>query len=159
MNFRSRAARMARRALMHGFLNLLVAAVLCAAGSTDPQRLEPVLEERNPHAFGMERDGIRWRDALVSNEQCAEARAHLLRSVGSCSFEEPIADLRALGWWPEGSPSLTTSNSQLPTPNLTLTLGQPRSRLRPARAAVIPQECGQPPPLGRRDVQDCRDLL
>jgi len=89
------------RALMHGFVNLLVAAVLCAAGSTDPQRLEPVLEERDPHAFGMDRDGIRWRDTLMSNEQCAEARAHLLRSVGSCSFEEPIADLRALGWWPD----------------------------------------------------------
>ena len=29
------------------------------------------------HAFGMEDDRIRWRDAFVTNEQCAEARAHL----------------------------------------------------------------------------------
>ena len=88
-------------ALMHGFVNVLFAAVLCAAGSRHQDQLERVLDERNPRAFAMESDGIRWRDAVVSNADCAEARTQLLRSVGSCSFEEPIADLRGLGWWPE----------------------------------------------------------
>ena len=87
-------------ALMHGFVNVLFAAVLCAAGSRHQDQLERVLDERNPRAFAMESDGIRWRDAAVSNADCAHARAQLLRSVGSCSFEEPIADLRDLGWWP-----------------------------------------------------------
>lgn len=87
-------------ALMHGFINVLVAAVLCSAGRRDPTQLEQVLDERNPHAFVIESDGIRWRDLSVSNAECDEARAHLLRSVGSCSFEEPIEDLRGLGWWP-----------------------------------------------------------
>ena len=101
---------------MHGFVNVLFAAVLCAAGSRHQDQLERVLDERNPRAFAMESDGIRWRDAVVSNADCADARAQLLRSVGSCSFEEPIADLRDLGWWPSGF--LTSSdNSQLPTPN------------------------------------------
>jgi hypothetical protein len=88
-------------ALMHGFINVLVAAVLCSAGLREPGQLEEVLEERNPHAFVMENDGMRWREAFVSNEECAEARAHLLRSIGSCSVEEPVAELRALGWWPD----------------------------------------------------------
>lgn len=93
------------RALMHGFVNVVFAAVLCATGSRDQDRLERVLEEQNPRAFTMERDGIRWRDAGVSNADCAEARAQLLRSVGSCSFDEPIADLRDLGWWPPQAPT------------------------------------------------------
>ena len=94
------------QALMHGFVNVLVAAVLCATGWRDQDQLERVLEEQNPRAFTMENDGIRWRDAVVSNADCAEARAQLLRSVGSCSFEEPIDDLRNLGWWPAQAPTL-----------------------------------------------------
>ena len=88
--------------LMHGFLNLLFAAVSCATWPQHPEQIERVLEERNPGAFTIERDSIRWHDASVSIADCAEARAHLLRSAGSCSFEEPIADLRHLGWWPDG---------------------------------------------------------
>jgi len=88
--------------LMHGFLNLLFAAVSCATWPQRPEQIERVLEERNPRAFTIERDSIRWHDASISIADCAEARAHLLRSVGSCSFEEPVADLRRLGWWPDG---------------------------------------------------------
>jgi len=86
----------------HGFLNLLFAAVSCATWPQRPEQIERVLEERNPRAFTIERDSIRWHDASISIADCAEARAHLLRSVGSCSFEEPVADLRRLGWWPDG---------------------------------------------------------
>ena len=88
--------------LMHGFLNLLFAAVSCATWPQHPEQIERVLEARNPHTFTIERESIRWHDASVSIADCAEARAHLLRSVGSCSFEEPVADLRRLGWWPDG---------------------------------------------------------
>lgn len=61
----------------HGFLNVL-AAVGAAVEGGDPV---PMLQERDPAAL------------KVSNPQ--EAR-RLFRSVGTCSIDEPLADLRAL---------------------------------------------------------------
>lgn len=83
----------APRAVLHGFLNVFVAAALAWHGDRD---LEPVLAETDPAAFRF--DGrARWRDRGLSAEQVRAARAHFVHAFGSCSFEEPVADLRALG--------------------------------------------------------------
>ena len=39
------------------------------------------------------------REHSVSTDDLVRTRTRLLRSIGSCSFEEPIADLKSLGWW------------------------------------------------------------
>jgi hypothetical protein len=86
--------------LMHGFLNLLVAALILrtAAGTTADARR--ALEVRDPREFTLGEDAISWEGRAFTATACADTRTHLLRSVGSCSFDEPVADLRGLGWLP-----------------------------------------------------------
>ena len=85
-------------AVMHGFVNLLVASGLLAAGRIADADAIAILETTDASAFRMEDEGIRWGDHLLDIEQCLVTRAHVLRSVGSCSFEDAVADLTALGW-------------------------------------------------------------
>jgi hypothetical protein len=87
-------------ATMHGFLNLFVGATLLDAGAISESELGAVLEERVADAFRVgpeERGGVRWRDRAASAEEVRRARARLVRSFGTCEFEEPIDELRALG--------------------------------------------------------------
>ena len=164
----------APRALMHGFVNVLFAAVLCAAGSRHQDQLERVLDERNPRAFAMESDGIRWRDAVVSNADCADARAQLLRSVGSCLVRGAYRRPARPGMVAQRSTSLTTPNFQLTTsisqrsiPNIQRQIAQAPTRWAPVPAAlarcrngavVPPQEGMQASARVWRDVQECRHL-
>jgi hypothetical protein len=75
----------------HGFLNLLAAAGL-AAGGADEGDLAAVLAETDADAFTLDESGLRWRDRMVG----PEARARF-DGYGSCSFDEPVDDLVALG--------------------------------------------------------------
>jgi hypothetical protein len=84
-------------ATMHGFLNLFVGAALLDAKKIREDELRTVLEERDDGAFRVRRDSARWRDREVGAEEIRRARTRLLHSVGTCSFEEPVAELRGLG--------------------------------------------------------------
>jgi hypothetical protein len=83
----------APRAVMHGFLNVFLAASFAWHGRRD---VEPVLAETDPAAFRFD-DRARWRDWSLDAAQIREARAQFAHAFGSCSFEEPIRDLQALG--------------------------------------------------------------
>lgn len=83
----------APRAVMHGFLNVFVAAALAWHGDRD---LEPVLAETDPAAFRFD-DRAHWRGRSLAAEQVRDARLHFAHSFGSCSFDEPVHDLEALG--------------------------------------------------------------
>jgi hypothetical protein len=82
----------APRAVTHGFLNVFVASALAWHGDRD---LEPVLAETDPTAFRFD-ERAHWRAKSLSAEQVRDARANFLHAFGSCSFDEPVADLRAL---------------------------------------------------------------
>lgn len=69
----------------HGFLNLLAAAAL--GGELEAVR------ETDPDAFDLDAGVFAWRGRSLDP---AAARA-LLTGLGSCSFEEPVEDLVALG--------------------------------------------------------------
>jgi hypothetical protein len=56
-----------------------------------------ILEESDPHAFAFAEPELRWRAYSLPTAQIAIARADFAHSFGSCSFEEPVADLRQLG--------------------------------------------------------------
>ena len=73
----------------HGFLNLLAAVVF---GDE-----EAALSERDPHAFGLDREAFRWRDREAGAGELAEARERRFAGFGSCSVREPVDELRALG--------------------------------------------------------------
>ena len=84
------------RAVMHGFLNVFIAAVFAWHGADYPQLID-IVAETDARAFEFSDAEIRWRGNLVTTEQVASARRDFAHSFGSCSFEEPIADLRRLG--------------------------------------------------------------
>lgn len=81
------------RAVMHGFLNVFMAAVFAWHGERD---IAPILAESDPAAFRFDERG-HWRDRSLSTEQIRAAREHFAHSFGSCSFAEPVHDLQTLG--------------------------------------------------------------
>jgi hypothetical protein len=83
----------APQATMHGFLNVFLAAAFAWHGERD---IEPILAETDPAAFRFD-EFAHWRDQRLRIAQIQEARSHFAHSFGSCSFEEPVADLEALG--------------------------------------------------------------
>jgi len=83
----------------HGFLNLLAASVFLANGLAAQEQLAEILEEREPDAFVLDRDLFGWRDLLVDREGAERGRRFFL-GYGSCSFSEPVENLKALGILP-----------------------------------------------------------
>lgn len=89
----------APRAVMHGFLNVFLAAVFAWHGA-ERELLAEILAEENPRAFAFADDEMHWRGHNLSTAQIQIARRDFAHSFGSCSFEEPVADLRELGYLP-----------------------------------------------------------
>jgi hypothetical protein len=87
------------RAVMHGFLNVFTAAAFAWHGF-EREVLLAILEEEDPRAFEFAHEGLRWRNHRLATRQIESARDEFAHSFGSCSFEEPVADLRELGWLP-----------------------------------------------------------
>ena len=82
---------------MHGFLNLFLMTAF-ARESYKPALLEELMEEEFEEVFQFEENGVRWRNEYVLNNwQLERTRKMGIHSFGSCSFDEPIADLRSLG--------------------------------------------------------------
>jgi hypothetical protein len=82
---------------MHGFVNVFGAAVLAHARGLSEEQLRPILEDEDAGDFVFDDAGMRWKDYRASTEEIVAARRRVV-SFGSCSFEEPRDDLRALGW-------------------------------------------------------------
>src|SRR6201999_4000650 len=77
------------RGMMHGFMNLLCAAALVWFGGEEDEAVR-ILEEEDLLAFRVTEDAIRWHDWDWSADELREVRAHFLKSIGTCSFIEPI---------------------------------------------------------------------
>jgi hypothetical protein len=85
-------------ARMHGFVNLFAAGVLALALGVEEETIRSILDDADPGHFEFGAEGFRWKE-LRADRQEIEAGREAVLSVGSCSFEEPREDLRALGWW------------------------------------------------------------
>lgn len=81
---------------MHGFLNILAATIFIRDGLLDDEVVE-ILEERDEKAFVLAPDSFSWRHRNASLHQIQVARSSGFVSYGSCSIEEPVQDLIALG--------------------------------------------------------------
>jgi hypothetical protein len=68
----------------HGFLN-----VIAACAFEDGAALREAVE--------LDADGLRWRDRVAGADDLARVRREQLVAVGSCSFFEPVVDLKQLG--------------------------------------------------------------
>jgi hypothetical protein len=85
----------APRAKMHGFLNVLLAAGLAYRGAGERDILS-ALEADSRDAFRFDRESVRFGGSSLSISEIAEMRKNFMTSFGSCSFEEPVNDLREL---------------------------------------------------------------
>ncbi len=84
------------QATMHGFVNVLAAGVFAGMGASD-DILAALLQDAAPTHFSFA-GGLAWQHLSASTIQVATARREGVLSFGSCSFDEPREDLRALGW-------------------------------------------------------------
>jgi hypothetical protein len=80
---------------MFGFFNMFIASAVARQGGTMDD-IEAALEEQSPAAFSVADDSIRWRAFNISPSDITVLRAEVAMGFGSCSFTEPIDDLRTL---------------------------------------------------------------
>jgi hypothetical protein len=80
---------------MHGFLNVLGAAVLAAEHRWDAHQTSIMLDDEDSASFSFTEDFFAWREWKVDVERL-QYRRKFVASFGSCSFDEPRDDLRAL---------------------------------------------------------------
>jgi hypothetical protein len=82
-------------AVMHGFLNVFLAASFAHAG-LNAGTVSQLLEERSVDAFCLDH-GVSWRGNVLSAQELRDCRNLTSIAFGSCSFQEPVDELRALG--------------------------------------------------------------
>lgn len=85
----------APKATMHGFLNVFLGAAFVFAGMPE-EDLVAFLQEKNPRALKISKNGISWRGYHLNADQIGAARGGAV-GFGSCSFREPIDELTAMG--------------------------------------------------------------
>jgi hypothetical protein len=82
---------------VHGFINLLTAAVIADVHGLDAGRVQTILEDDDPWHFRFTNEALTWRELSATVPQITAARERALRSFGSCSIDEPWQDLAVLG--------------------------------------------------------------
>ena len=82
---------------MHGFFNVFGGAMLAYAQNLSDEELTKILIEEDPEQFSFTEEGLSFDDYFISTEEIKELREVALISYGSCSFDEPIDDLKKLG--------------------------------------------------------------
>ena len=80
---------------MQGFLNVLGAAVLAAEYKWEANQTAFMLEDENADSFSFTDEFFAWRDWKIDTARL-QYRRQFVTSFGSCSFDEPREDLRAL---------------------------------------------------------------
>jgi hypothetical protein len=84
----------APRGVMFGYLNVFLAAAFMRAGMEDTLATE-LLDERDPAAVEIGSERITWRDASIEARDLYDLRDEVALSFGSCSFREPVDELRS----------------------------------------------------------------
>jgi hypothetical protein len=85
----------ALQARMHGFVNVFIAAALAHQGVSEIT-LAAVIDSDKVADFHFDDFVARWRDSVLTTDQIRRAREQFAISFRSCSFEEPLEDLRNL---------------------------------------------------------------
>jgi hypothetical protein len=82
---------------MHGFVNVFLAGALAYFGA-DEKAVIKTLSEEDTGAFQVDDDVLRWHDNTMIADQLEKVRSEFAISFGSCSFDEPVEDVKAMGW-------------------------------------------------------------
>ena len=81
---------------MHGFLNVLGAAVLAAEHKWNETQTIAMLNDEDANSFSFGEHFFAWRDWRIDIKRLKDRRK-FVTTFGSCSFDEPREDLRAIG--------------------------------------------------------------
>jgi hypothetical protein len=82
---------------MYGFINVFAAAVLHCCYDLNADILTEILIDENAGNFKFGDSSFHWKNLYVLLSQAEEARKKFILSFGSCSFDEPVEDLKNLG--------------------------------------------------------------
>lgn len=82
----------------HGFINLFGAGALAHVCALQLAETTTILAATEPASFQFSAVGLRWGAWTVDIDRLRAVRQTALPAFGSCSFDEPRDDLRALGW-------------------------------------------------------------
>lgn len=81
-------------AVMYGYLNVLAAAAACWHSRTREAREWLLADDRQ--VLRLDEGGLHWRTQQLSPVELAVTRREFMRSIGSCSFTEPLDEIRSL---------------------------------------------------------------
>jgi hypothetical protein len=82
--------------MMHGFVNVFGAGVIAMRHDISNTGIEEILNDENPDNFIFTDDFFSWKDWKIEIADIDYARKNLVLSYGSCSFDEPVDDLKSL---------------------------------------------------------------
>jgi hypothetical protein len=85
-----------RLASMHGFLNVAIATSLAYTQKSTLKDIQAILETKTLKDFNFADQEIGWLDHRLNLADIQRTRSQFFRSFGSCSFQEPIEDLKQL---------------------------------------------------------------
>lgn len=80
-------------AVMYGYLNVLAAAATLWTGGTR-EEAERWLITQDRGSLRLDADGLHWGGRSLGPQELAATRREFFRSVGSCSFTEPLDEVR-----------------------------------------------------------------
>lgn len=84
------------RTIMHGFINVFCAGLIAYRHNLSMNGMKEIINEIDGNKFVFSTDSFSWKDWKISIDEIELARNNIMLSFGSCSFDEPIADLKKL---------------------------------------------------------------
>jgi len=84
------------RTFMHGFINIFSAGLIAHRHNLSLGGMNEIISDENGNNFVYTVDCFSWKDWELCRDEIALARKELMLSFGSCSFDEPVEDLKKL---------------------------------------------------------------
>lgn len=81
---------------MHGFINVFTAGIIAKRHNISEHEMIKLLEDESAENFRFTESGFSWNGYEIENEDIHFARSTFVKSYGSCSFDEPVDDLKKL---------------------------------------------------------------
>ncbi|MBK8551739.1 MAG: hypothetical protein IPL53_12015 [Ignavibacteria bacterium] len=82
--------------MMHGFINVFGAGIIAMRHDISDHGMAEILNDEDPADFIFTDDYFSWKDWKIEIADIKYARKNLVLSYGSCSFDEPVDDLKSL---------------------------------------------------------------
>jgi hypothetical protein len=82
--------------MQFGFINVFLGAAFLHHRIVEQEELEMLLDDGHAGNFEFAPTSVSWRGRAIGIAQLREARERFAQSFGSCSFEEPLGDLRSI---------------------------------------------------------------